>query len=298
MTNKLRPTKLIDIVGQQTIKDRLDIVIKAAKSRQCSVPHILFYGPPGTGKSTLSLAVANEIGSTLHSVNAGNISSVKDILPAIFKIDKNDVLFIDEIHRLNVKTCEMLYTVMEDFTFCNVADGDVMSIDIPRFTMIGATTEAGSLPKPMLDRFTYKMELKLYDEQDLSKIIEWSADKMDIGIESNAALNLAKRSRGTPRIANHLITWLRDYVQSKGSSFVSEAIVDDALVLAGIDKNGVTEADRTYINSLKKFNRPVGIRTIIDATSIDEETIVNIIEPFLIRSGIIERTPKGRKLCR
>lgn len=296
MNNELRPTKLIDIVGQKKIKDRLDIVIQAAKGRQCAVPHILFNGPPGTGKSTLSLAVANEIGSNLHSLNAGNVTSAKDILPAIFKIKKNDVLFIDEIHRLNIKVCEMLYTVMEDFTFTHTSGGEVLSINIPKFTMIGATTEAGSIPKPMLDRFTYKMELKLYGYDDLSKIIEWSADKMNIGIESEAALNLAKRSRGTPRVANHLTVWVRDYVQSKGSSFVSNAIVDDALVMAGIDKNGITEADRTYINSLKKFNRPVGIKTIIDATNIDEDTIVNIIEPFLIRAGIVMRTSKGRVL--
>lgn len=292
--NNLRPTKLEDIIGQKAVKEKLGIIIKAAENRDSTIPHILFYGPSGTGKSTLSLAVANEIGSKLHSLNAGNISSPKDILPTVFRIGKNDVLFIDEIHRLNTKTCEMLYTVMEDFNYSSGEDG--IQINLPRFTMIGATTEAGTLPRPMYDRFVYKMELKLYDNNDLAEIIKWNASQYELQIGDDAALNLAKRSRGTPRVANNMVTWVRDYVNAKGSSVVSNAIADEAARMMGIDTNGATEADRAYIKALRKLGRPSGIKTIIDASGIDEETIVNIIEPFLIRGGVVARTSKGRVL--
>jgi Holliday junction DNA helicase RuvB len=292
--NKLRPTKLDDIIGQKSVKKKLGIIIKAAKNRDSTIPHILFYGPSGTGKSTLSLAVANEIDSDLHSLNAGNITSPKDILPAIFRLKKNDVLFVDEIHRLNTKTCEMLYTIMEDFTYCSGDDG--ITMNVPKFTMIGATTEAGTLPRPMYDRFVYKMELKLYNNDDLAQIIKWNAEQYSLQITADAAINLAKRSRGTPRVANNMVTWVRDYVNAKGSSIVSDAVAEEAARMMGIDVNGSTEADRAYIKALKKLGRPSGIKTIIDASGIDEETIVNIIEPFLLKNGIIARTSKGRIL--
>lgn len=293
MGNSFRPTKLEDIIGNGNIKQRLAIIISAAINRNDTIPHMLFHGAAGCGKTTYARAIANERNSTLHQVNAGNVSSPKDLLPIIYKLETNDVLFIDEIHRLNIKTSEMLYTVMEDF----IHSTDVMDIEIDKFTMVGATTEAGSLSRPMLDRFVYKFELKLYNDDDLVKIMQGSADRMGIAVEDEGLRSLAKISRGTPRIANQMITWVRDYIHSKGSEFVSNDAVTEAVDMMGIDSNGFTEADRLYMETLRKSNRAMGLSTIADATGIDTETITGIIEPYLLRKGFIQRTGKGRILC-
>lgn len=294
--NDLRPDKLSDVTGQESVKEKLDIIIKSSVKRNCTVPHVLFYGPAGTGKSTLSLALSNEIGSNLVSLNAGNITSAKDILPTICRIRSNDVLFIDEIHRLNIKTCEMLYTIMEDFVYNVEDDGNVMSVSIPKFTMVGATTNCGLLPKPLMDRFVYKMKLSLYSNDDLSNMIKWMGDKLSIRIEDSAAFNLAKRSRGTPRIANHLVRWVRDYVAVKGSASVCNATVGKAMSMIGIESDGTTHDDRAYLKVLKSSKCPMGLKSIADATNIDKDTIENVIEPFLIQANKITRTSKGRVL--
>jgi len=292
--NNLRPEMLSDVVGQESVKERLEIIVKSSVKRDCTVPHVLFYGPAGTGKTTLALALSNEIGSNLISINAGNISTAKDILPSICRIKANDVVFIDEIHRLNIKTCETLYTIMEDFVYNMQDEEDIISVNIPKFTMIGATTNAGMLTKPMLDRFVYKMELSLYSNEHLSKMIKWMGEQLSISIDDSAAFNLAKRSRGTPRIANHLVRWARDYVSVRGSDSVCDAIVERAMSMIGVESDGTTHDDRAYMKVLKSSKRPMGLKSLVDATNIDKDTIENVIEPFLIQTNKITRTSKGR----
>lgn len=288
--NELRPTQLDDIVGQEDVINILRVVIASAKQRSSTIPHIIFDGNAGTGKTTLALALANEFNSNLYTLNAGNINSVKDIMPTLCKLDVDDLLFIDEIHRLDIRTMEFLYPVMEDFKM----DMGKLNMQIPKFTLIGATTELGKLSKPMHDRFTYKLRLNLYNDTDLARIITFSSAKLKIDITEDAALNLARRSRGTPRIANNLILWVRDYCLGSGLKIASKDVIEKAASILKIDKNGVTEQDRTYLAYLKTQGVPVGLNTISDGTGLDKDTITGIIEPWLMRKNLIQRTQKGR----
>lgn len=292
--NNLRPTKLDDIVGQEQVVECLNIAINSAKSRNAALPHILFDGGPGLGKTSLACAVANTRGVNILIANGGNIRSIKNILPYLMKLGENDILFIDEIHRLPRVVEEFLYPCMEDFRM-DMGD-DAKSMELPRFTMIGATTEMGSLARPFKDRFTYQFQLELYKVEALAKIIGNSAEKLGLQIDESAKLNLARRSRGTPRIANNLITWIRDYCHSQGQNSVSVGLLSKAMSMRGIDENGVTRQDRKYLRALQKFGRPVGLSTISDTINLDTTTIRDSIEPFLLRRGMIVRTPKGRVL--
>lgn len=293
--NDLRPDKFDDILGQKNVVEQLKITVESAKKRNAAMPHLLFNGPAGLGKTTLSCAVANERGVSIQIANGGNIRSVKHILPYLASIEENSILFVDEIHRLRPDVEEFLYPVMEDFR-ADIGKDTNFKLDIPKFTMIGATTEAGSLAKPLYDRFTMKYELELYKSDALAEIVQKNADKLDLSINLTAAKNLAIRSRGTPRIANNLLKWVRDVAVSKGHRTVSETLVDEAMGMVGVDRNGVTRRDRKYLAALKRASVPLGLKTLVDATNIDRQTIEYVIEPFLIRNNLIRKTSKGRVL--
>ena len=291
----LRPDRLCDIIGQKQTVERLKISIDSANHKGHTLPHILFYGASGCGKTTIAMAVANEIGSTLYTINGGNVTSIKSCLASVIKIQERDVLFIDEVHRVPVRVSEWFYTIMEDFRM-DIGSDDRLSIDLPKFTMLGATTEAGSLSRPFYDRFTYKFQLKLYGVDDLADIVIKTAETFDLACGKDVAANIARRSRGTPRVVISLMKWVRDYALSKGSVTLSETLVEDATRMIGVSQDGSTDQDRAYLEVLRVSGRPMGLRTLVDATNLDADTIQNVVEPFLLRKQLIYRTPKGRVL--
>jgi Holliday junction DNA helicase RuvB len=278
----------------------LKIACNSAKLRSDCVGHTLLYGPAGTGKTTIAKAIANHMGSDTKMVLASNVNNVKDILSTILNIQEGDVLFIDEIHRLNKRLSECIYTVLEDFRIDvpvakNKEESEIISFELPKFTVVGATTDAGNISKPLLDRFKIKLKLNLYSAGDLANIIQFNSKKLKMSMDSPAILGLAKASRGTPRIANSLLEWIRDYSVSKGESNINRTVVTSALNLQGIDEDGTTDQDRIYLSFLKKMKgQPVGVNTISSATNLDKATIENIIEPFLLQKQLIARTTRGR----
>ena len=298
--NSLRPNTFDNIVGQESAMEVLKIACNSAKLRSDCVGHTLLYGPAGTGKTTIAKAIANHMGSDTKMVLASNVNNVKDILSTILNIQEGDVLFIDEIHRLNKRLSECIYTVLEDFRIDvpvakNKEESEIISFELPKFTVVGATTDAGNISKPLLDRFKIKLKLNLYSAGDLANIIEVNSKKLKMSMDSPAILGLAKASRGTPRIANSLLEWIRDYSVSKGESNINRTVVTSALNLQGIDEDGTTDQDRIYLSFLKKMKgQPVGVNTISSATNLDKATIENIIEPFLLQKQLIARTTRGR----
>lgn len=291
----LRPTHLIDIIGQKNVKERLEISINACKSTGEQLPHTLFYGPPGTGKSTLAQALANELGLEIQIANGANIRSIKALLPYLMRIKSGSILFIDEIHRLPIMVAEFLYVAIEEFRV-DLGKKGQMSIKLPEFTFVGATTNAGSIPKPLYDRFILKLPLELYSNDDLVKIISISADKMNLCISEDAKLAVAKTSRSVPRIANNRLKWIRHYAISNNINIVEEKHIISALALEGVNKDGVDKNDLKYIQALKN-HQPAGINTISSVTNIDKDTIEYVIEPFLLSHNVIKKTGKGRILC-
>lgn len=291
----LRPTTLDAIIGQETVVDRLKITIDSSVQRNEAMPHMLFDGPPGLGKTTLAVALANTRGVSIKVANGGNIKTIKSILPYLMKLEESSVLFIDEIHRLPVSVEEFLYPVMEDFRM-DIGSDNELSMDLPEFTLLGATTEAGSLSRPFYDRFTFKFQLKLYGVDALTEIVIKTAKTFDLTCDEDVAANIARRSRGTPRVVIHLMKWLRDYALSRGSVTLSEPLVDEAAGMIGVSPDGSTDHDRAYLEVLRISGRPMGLRTLVDAMNLDADTIQNVIEPFLLRKKLIYRTPKGRVL--
>lgn len=293
-TKTVRPQELDDIIGQNDIVNRLKISCKAARNSQSSLPHSLLDGPGGLGKTTLACAIANELDSDIKIINGGNCGTIRMIMPVIHKLRKNDVLFIDEIHRVPSKVAEFLYPIMEDFRMDFGGKQDKISIGLETFTLIGATTEAGSLASPFYDRFVYKFNLSYYSNEDLCKIIVRSADKIGLIINNDVAINLANRCRGVPRVANNMLTWIRDVCFAGDIHVITMDILDYAMKQLNIDKNGFTQNDKLYLLTLKNSKVPLGLKSIVDITGIDEYTIVNVIEPFLLRNNLISRTTKGR----
>ena len=297
--NTLRPSKLSDILGQKQVINVLNVNIKSAKHREDCLPHTLFYGPPGTGKTTLANAIANEMGCSIQVANGANLRTIKNLIPYIMRIEEHSILFIDEIHRMTKIVEEFLYPVMEDFKVdMSVAGKDLMgetiSIDIPKFTLAGATTEYGSLSKPLIDRFEHKHTLKLYNNIDLKEIVDHNSIKLNLKMSDSAANFVTRVSRGTPRIANSLLQWLRDYRIAQGLESLSERDVEAAMGMKGIDSEGMTEVDRKYLKLLRKSGQPLGINTISSIIGMDKETIEGIIEPWLLSNGKIIKTSKGR----
>jgi Holliday junction DNA helicase RuvB len=297
--NQLRPSTLAEILGQKEVKEVLRISIDSAKKRNTCLSHSLFYGPPGTGKTTLANAISNEMGSSLQVANGANLRSIKNLLPYIMRVEEHSILFIDEIHRITNIVEEFLYPVMEDFKVDMSISGkeifgETMSIDIPKFTLMGATTEYGSLSKPLIDRFQHKHTLKLYNKVELQEIININSKKLNLKMSHQASNFVTKVSRGTPRIANAALEWLRDYQLAQGIETLTEGNVESAMGMKGIDSQGMTEMDRKYLKVLKNSSQPLGIETLSSMTGIDRQTIEGIIEPWLLQNSHIAKTSKGR----
>jgi len=287
----LRPTTFDDIIGQSDVVTRLRIFAHGAKTDDRPMPHVLIDGPPGLGKTTMSCAIASELGSDLVVANAASIRSVKSMTRYLLNITHKQVLFIDEIHRLPKIVEEFLYPVMEDFKATIVMDKEPEEIDIPRFTLVGATTSGGSLSQPFYDRFAVKEHLSFYSPDELSKLARSNAEKLGMSIDDNSLLQIAQRSKGTPRILNARLEWYKSYT----NFYPGQNDVHDIFLNQGIDENGMDENDRKYLDALKKnIGNPIGIKSLSSMTGISMETIENSIEPFLVRAGFVIRTQKGR----
>jgi holliday junction DNA helicase RuvB len=292
--NKMRPSVFEEIIGQSQVVNRLKISTVGCKNSGTVMPHVLIDGPPGLGKTTIACAIASEIGVNLYTTNAANLRSVKHVIQYLLRIDRQSVFFIDEIHRLPKLVEEFLYPVMEDFKFSMVLDKEPEEIELPPFTLIGATTSGGSLSQPFYDRFQIKEHLNFYTEDELAKLARSNCEKLEVVIGDEDLLEIAKRSKGTPRILNARLQWYKNYK----SCMSNDATVDEIFQLQGIDQNGMDSYDRTYLDILRK-NRgnPLGLKSISAMTGIAVETIENSIEPYLVRQGFVVRTQKGRLLA-
>jgi len=255
----------------------------------------LLYGPPGTGKTTIARAIANELGYNIEIGNGAQINSIKKLLPYIMRIKENDILFIDEIHRLPIRVAEFLYVTIEEFRVDLGKEGE-MSIDIPKFTFVGATTNAGLIPTPLFDRFIIKLPLDLYTTDELIELVDRNCDQMNLILTDEAKTIVAKSSRNTPRIANNRLAWIRHCSISRNISVMQEPDVLEALELEGVNKEGVDKVDLKYLKALKK-HQPAGLNTLVSVTNIAKDTIEEVVEPFLLRNNLIKKTTKGRILC-
>ncbi|MCR5475247.1 MAG: Holliday junction branch migration DNA helicase RuvB [Lachnospiraceae bacterium] len=302
----LRPQKLSDYIGQEKVRETLKIYIEAAKGRHDTLDHALFYGPPGLGKTTLACIIANEMGVNVKTTSGPAIEKPGEMAAILNGLSEGDVLFIDEIHRLNRQVEEVLYPAMEDFAIdIMVGKGPTarsIRLDLPRFTLVGATTRAGLLTAPLRDRFGMIHRLEFYTTDELATIIMNSAAVLKVNTERKGAYEIARRSRGTPRLANRLLKRVRDYAQVRHDGIITEDVAIEALDLMGVDPMGLDQSDREFLNTIiHKFSGgPVGLDTIAAATGEDPGTISDVIEPYLLKNGLINRTPQGRvatQLC-
>nr|Q31H83.1 RecName: Full=Holliday junction branch migration complex subunit RuvB [Hydrogenovibrio crunogenus XCL-2] len=296
----VRPQIITDYIGQQAVREQLQLSINAAKMRQEHLDHVLLYGPPGLGKTTLSNIIAQEMGVTLRQTSGPVIEKPGDLAAILTRLEPHDVLFVDEIHRLSPIVEEVLYPAMEDFQIdIIIGEGPAaqsVKIDIPPFTLVGATTRAGLLTSPLRDRFGIVQRLEFYSIEELAQIVTRSANILGLSAEPDGALEIARRSRGTPRIANRLLRRVRDYAQVKGNGVITAEIADLALNLLEVDPLGLDKMDRRLLELLiQKFeSRPVGIDSISAALGEERGTIEDVIEPFLVQQGFLIRTPRGR----
>lgn len=296
----LRPNSFDEYIGQERLKTNLRLAIKAAKKRGEVLDHILLHGPPGLGKTTMAGVIAREMNANLRATSAPSIEKAGDLASILTSLTDGDILFIDEIHRLRRAVEEILYSAMEDYKLDIVigkgATAHSVKLDLPRFTLIGATTQAGSLAGPLRDRFGHSFHLEYYDENDIQKIIERSAKLLDTKIDSDAAALLAQRSRLTPRIANRLLKRVRDYADVNGDGIIDMKSTNSALEMLEIDEYGLDPADRNMLSLMieRYGHRPIGLTTISALTGDEAATIEDYYEPYLMRLGMIERTPKGR----
>lgn len=300
----LRPRLLRDFIGQSRVKEQATVFIGAARARKESLDHVLLSGPPGLGKTTLAHIFANELGVNLHSTSGPVLERTGDLASMLTNLGEKDVLFIDEIHRVNRIVEEYLYSAMEDFDIdLMIGEGPTarsVKINLNRFTLIGATTRTGLLTSPLRSRFGVEMRLNYYGEEELSAILKRSSEILGVEITDQGAGEMSARARGTPRIVNRLLKRVRDYAEMKSDGRITAPVVGDALSMLEIDSRGLDTLDREILLAIiEKFGGgPVGVDTISAAVSEDKDTIENVYEPFLIREGLIEKTPRGRKATR
>ena len=298
--NRLRPERLTDYIGQSKIKKLLDIYIQAAKQRDEALDHVLFYGPPGLGKTTLAGIIANEMGVHLKVTSGPAIERPGEIAAILNGLSQGDILFIDEIHRLNRQVEEVLYPAMEDYAIDIMigkgATARSIRLDLPQFTLIGATTRAGMLSAPLRDRFGVIQRLEFYSPEELSRIILRSASVLNMEMDVNGAMELARRSRGTPRLANRLLKRVRDYAQVKYDGKVTEKVAREVLEILEVDRYGLDSVDRNILwTMIEKFGGgPVGLETLAASIGEDSGTIEDVYEPYLLQNGFLQRTPRGR----
>lgn len=296
----LRPQYLKDYIGQEKAKQNLKIYIEAAKQRKDSLDHVLFYGPPGLGKTTLAGIIANEMGVHMKVTSGPAIEKPGEMAAILNNLQEGDVLFVDEIHRLNRQVEEVLYPAMEDFAIDIMigkgATARSIRLDLPHFTLVGATTRAGLLTAPLRDRFGVIHHLEFYTEEELQTIIQHSAKVLNVEIDAQGAAEMAKRSRGTPRLANRLLKRVRDFAQVKYDGKITREVASFALDLLEVDKYGLDQTDRHILNTIiHKFQGgPVGLDTLAAAIGEDSGTIEDVYEPYLIQNGFLNRTPRGR----
>ena len=300
--NSIRPKNFDTYIGQSALKDTLKITIQAAKKREKTLDHLLFYGPPGLGKTTLAGVIANEMGVPIKITSAPALERPRDIIGILMSLEEGQILFIDEIHRLNKVAEEILYPAMEDF-YLDMTTGKsqtvkTLRVPLPKFTLIGATTKAGELSGPLRDRFGIIHRLQFYTEKELSQVIKRTADILDIEIDEQGSYAIAKRSRGTPRIANRLIKRVSDYAIVKHDGKITKDIANKSLDILEIDEFGLDITDRNLLKLIieKYDGGPVGIETIAAAIGEDSRTIEDVCEPYLLQCGLLQRTPRGRKV--
>jgi len=296
----LRPQMLDDYIGQEKLKSILKVYIDAAKTRGDSLDHVLFYGPPGLGKTTLSGIIANEMGVNMKVTSGPAIEKPGEMAAILNNLQEGDVLFVDEIHRLNRQVEEVLYPAMEDFAIDIMLGKDSSArsirLELPRFTLVGATTRAGLLTAPLRDRFGVVQKLDFYTSKELKKIIQRSADVLGVEIEEEGAMELARRSRGTPRLANRLLKRVRDFAQVKYDGVITKEVADFALDILDVDRLGLDNNDRAILLTIiQKFGGgPVGLDTLAAALGEDSGTLEDVYEPYLLMNGLLNRTPRGR----
>lgn len=298
----LRPQRMQDMVGQREVYARLEIAVDAASKRGEPLGHILFDGPPGLGKTTFATCIPRELGVMCQIASGATLSAPKDVIPYLTNAEERSILFIDEIHRIPKAVEEFLYPAMEDFridlTLGEGVNARCINMPLKPFTIIGATTRSGLLSAPLRDRFQLREHLDFYTVEELAEIVRRNAKKLQVGIDANASLEIASRSRGTPRLANNRLRWVRDFAQSKADGQISLEIARGALEMQGIDTLGLDVQDRKYLETIVRVfaGGPVGVEAVAHTMNLETDTLIDEVEPYLLRSELLVRTPRGRRL--